>query len=113
MDLESKFNTLCKDLSKSSLRKLSFAMSLIGNPDIIILHNASRGTYRFFFIITIPNFQGFDKKSKDYFWEILESIKKAGKTVLLFENDLPEIHRKIDVIGILKQGIFTVTSHIY
>lgn len=87
-DLLQKENTLAKKLSGGQKRKLSIAMALITEPQILILDEPTLGL---------------DIKSRKALWKIISSLK--GKTtIILTTHYLEEAETLSDRIGIMTNG---------
>ena len=87
-DLLQKKNTLAKKLSGGQKRKLSIAMALITEPQILILDEPTLGL---------------DIKSRKALWKIISSLK--GKTtIVLTTHYLEEAQSLSDRIGIMANG---------
>ena len=89
-------NKLCKHLSKGEKRKLSIALSLIGNNNIILLDEPT---------------SGLDTNSRKELWKFLKENKK-DKIIILTTHSLEEAEFLSDKIGIIKDGkyIYSGTS---
>lgn len=87
-DLLHKKNTLAKKLSGGQKRKLSIAMALITNPQVLILDEPTLGL---------------DIKSRKALWKIISSLN--GKTtIILTTHYLEEAETLSDRIGIMTNG---------
>ena len=81
-------NKLCKHLSKGEKRKLSIALSLIGNNNIILLDEPT---------------SGLDTNSRKELWKFLKENKK-DKIIIITTHSLEEAEFLSDKIGIIKDG---------
>ena len=92
-----------KTLTQSEIKKASIAISLICNPDILILDNPSNNL---------------DKEAKDNLIKLIKLLKnRYNKTIVIASNDLEFVHKIADKIYVLynkkivlegnKYGVFT------
>lgn len=65
-------------LSGGQKRKLQFALTLAGNPDLIFLDEPT---------------VGMDAESRTKFWERIDELKKQGKTFLITSHYLEELEK--------------------
>jgi ATP-binding cassette subfamily A (ABC1) protein 3 len=77
------------ELSGGQKRKLSLALSLIGNSKIIFLDEPT---------------SGMDAYSRRAIWKILEKIKQEKRTIILTTHHLDEAEILADRIGIMSRG---------
>ena len=82
-------NSKIKTLSKGNQQKIQFIVSIIHNPDIIILDEP---------------FTGLDIVNLNLIKEIIYELKENGKTIILSTHQLEKIERFCDRILILKEG---------
>ena len=68
LDLADHTNKMCYTLSGGNKRKLSVAISLIGNPVIVLLDEPT---------------SGMDPKTRRFLWNCLNSIRNKGKSLIL------------------------------
>ena len=80
---------LVKTLSGGSMRKLSLAISLIGDSKVIFLDEPT---------------SGMDAYSRRAIWKILEKIKEDTRTIILTTHHLDEAEILADRIGIMARG---------
>ncbi len=76
-------------LSGGQLRRITFAMTLVGNADLIFLDEPT---------------VGMDVNARQDFWDNVSKLKNAGKTILITSHYLEEIQQTADQILILKDG---------
>ncbi|ABR57027.1 ABC transporter ATP-binding protein [Methanococcus aeolicus] len=82
-------NSKIKTLSKGNQQKIQFIVSIIHNPDIIILDEP---------------FTGLDIVNLNLIKDIIYGLKEQGKTIILSTHQLEKIERFCDRILILKEG---------
>lgn len=85
-ELENKYY---KDLSTGQKRRLHLVLTLIGEPDIIVLDEPTAGL---------------DVQGRNALHSFLKELKKEGKTILLASHDMAEVEQLCDSIAILKKG---------
>ena len=90
LDLLDKENTPCGELSYGQKRKLSIALSLIGNSQIILLDEPT---------------SGLDPISKKTFWKLLKNYKN-DKIIILTTHSFEEAENLGDRIGFLLDANF-------
>ncbi|MDN6967069.1 ABC transporter ATP-binding protein [Oenococcus sp. UCMA 17063] len=78
-------------LSGGQLRRLCFAQSLSGDPDLLFLDEPT---------------VGMDVISRIKFWQQINILKQAGKTIILTSHYLDEIEHVASHLLILKNGHF-------
>ncbi|MGI8803654.1 MAG: ABC transporter ATP-binding protein [Solirubrobacteraceae bacterium] len=76
-------------LSGGQLRRLDFALALVGDPELIFLDEPTTG---------------FDPAARRAAWETILSLKDLGKTVLLTTHYLDEAQALADRVAIIKDG---------
>lgn len=79
-------------LSGGQLRRVTFALALIGNPELLFLDEPT---------------VGMDTNAQQAFWDRVKSLKAQGKTVIITSHYLPEIEQVADRILLLQDGRFT------
>jgi ABC-2 type transport system ATP-binding protein len=76
-------------LSGGELRRLDFALALIGDPELIFLDEPTTG---------------FDPEARRAAWETVRSLRDLGKTILLTTHYLDEAQVLADRVAIVKDG---------
>jgi ABC-2 type transport system ATP-binding protein len=76
-------------LSGGQLRRLDFALALVGDPELIFLDEPTTG---------------FDPAARRAAWETIRTLKDLGKTVLLTTHYLDEAQELADRVAIIKDG---------
>jgi ABC-2 type transport system ATP-binding protein len=82
-------NARTRKLSGGQLRRLDFALALIGDPELIFLDEPTTG---------------FDPEARRSAWETIRSLKALGKTILLTTHYLDEAQALADRVAIVKDG---------
>ncbi len=91
--LEGKEDALARTLSGGQLRRLDFALALVGDPELIFLDEPTTG---------------FDPAARRNAWDTIRSLKGLGKTVLLTTHYLDEAQALADRVAIIKDGRIAV-----
>lgn len=78
------------ELSGGQKRKVNFALSLVGNPDIVFLDEPTASM---------------DAKSRKDVWDIVSDLKKRGKTIMVTSHYLEELENIATRILILQDGV--------
>ncbi|WP_066121893.1 ABC transporter ATP-binding protein [Geminocystis sp. NIES-3709] len=86
--LEKKDQTV-EILSGGMQRRLNIALALIHNPQLLILDEPTTGL---------------DIESRYEIWQLIQSLKQEGITILLTTHFLDEAEKLSDRIGIMKEG---------
>lgn len=89
VELTEKRNEKVTDLSGGMKRKLIIARSLINNPELIILDEPTTGL---------------DPQARRKIWEMIEDLKKDGKTIILTTHYMEEAEKLCDRIYIMDSG---------
>ena len=76
-------------LSGGQLRRLDFALALVGDPELIFLDEPTTG---------------FDPEARRAAWETIRSLRELGKTILLTTHYLDEAQALADRVAIVKDG---------
>lgn len=82
-------NTYTTKLSGGQKRRLTFGLSIIGNPELLFLDEPTTGM---------------DVTSRKMFWEKIQILKEQGKTIILTTHYLEEIEKVATRILLMKQG---------
>jgi ABC-2 type transport system ATP-binding protein len=78
-----------RTLSGGQLRRLDFALALVGDPELIFLDEPTTG---------------FDPAARRAAWDVVRSLQELGKTVLLTTHYLDEAQALCDRVAIVKEG---------
>jgi ABC-2 type transport system ATP-binding protein len=84
-----------RKLSGGQLRRLDFALALIGDPELIFLDEPTTG---------------FDPAARRAAWQTIRSLAELGKTVLLTTHYLDEAQALCDRVAIVKDGRLIATG---
>jgi ABC-2 type transport system ATP-binding protein len=89
MGLGEKADVRTRKLSGGQLRRLDFALALVGDPELIFLDEPTTG---------------FDPQARRAAWETVSSLRALGKTILLTTHYLDEAQALADRVAIVKDG---------
>jgi ABC-2 type transport system ATP-binding protein len=87
--LEPSQDVRTRRLSGGQLRRLDFALALIGDPELVFLDEPTTG---------------FDPAARRAAWETVRSLARLGKTILLTTHYLDEAQALADRVAIIKDG---------
>ncbi len=87
--LREKADERSRKLSGGQLRRLDFALALVGDPELIFLDEPTTG---------------FDPEARRAAWETVRSLRALGKTILLTTHYLEEAQELADRVAIVKDG---------
>jgi ABC-2 type transport system ATP-binding protein len=87
--LAEKAGVRSRRLSGGQLRRLDFALALVGDPELIFLDEPTTG---------------FDPEARRAAWETIRSLRALGKTILLTTHYLDEAQALADRVAIVKEG---------
>jgi ABC-2 type transport system ATP-binding protein len=87
--LGSKRDARVKTLSGGQKRRLDLGVALVGNPDVIFLDEPTTG---------------FDPAARRAAWEMIRSLRRLGKTILLTTHYLDEAEQLADRVAVLREG---------
>jgi len=89
VQLQEKRGAFVKDLSGGQRQRLSVACALAGAPDLLFLDEPTTGL---------------DPQSRRALWDVCETFKAAGGTILLTTHFMDEAERLADRIAIMDAG---------
>ncbi len=78
-----------RKLSGGQLRRLDFALALVGDPELIFLDEPTTG---------------FDPEARQKAWETVRRLRELGKTIVLTTHYLDEAQALADRVAIVKDG---------
>ena len=87
--LDEKADARSRTLSGGQLRRLDFALALVGDPELIFLDEPTTG---------------FDPAARRDAWETVRNLREGGKTILLTTHYLDEAQALADRVAIVKDG---------
>ena len=87
--LQEQADVRSRKLSGGQLRRLDFALALVGDPELIFLDEPTTG---------------FDPAARHAAWETVRGLRALGKTILLTTHYLDEAQALADRVAIVKDG---------
>jgi ABC-2 type transport system ATP-binding protein len=87
--LTDKADVRSRTLSGGQLRRLDFALALVGDPELIFLDEPTTG---------------FDPEARRTAWETVRKLRELGKTIVLTTHYLDEAQALADRVAIVKDG---------
>jgi ABC-2 type transport system ATP-binding protein len=87
--LTDKADVRSRKLSGGQLRRLDFALALVGDPELIFLDEPTTG---------------FDPEARRSAWDTIRRLRDLGKTILLTTHYLDEAQVLADRVAIVKDG---------
>lgn len=93
-------NQFANQLSGGQQRLLDFVISLIGQPQLILLDEPT---------------SNMDIEMREYFWSIIAKLKEENRTILYTSHYIEEVERMFDKIILIENGEIKLndsTSHI-
>jgi ABC-2 type transport system ATP-binding protein len=79
----------CRTLSGGQQRRLDLALGIVGDPDLVFLDEPTTG---------------FDPSARRRSWELIDSLRALGKTILLTTHYMDEAQNLADRVAILTAG---------
>ncbi|KIX91007.1 antibiotic ABC transporter ATP-binding protein [Staphylococcus microti] len=92
---QQKLNQYASNLSGGEARLLDFALSIMGNPRLMILDEPT---------------SAMDTETRQHFWQLIEEMKRQGKTILYTSHYIEEVERMADRVVVLDQGRLKIDS---
>ena len=89
VSLEEKKNAWYEKLSGGQKQRLAVACALIGDPELVFLDEPTTGL---------------DPQSRLQLWDVVETFKRGGRSVLLTTHYMDEAERLCDRVGIIDHG---------
>jgi len=89
VSLQEKEGTFVQDLSGGQRQRLALGLALVNDPQILLLDEPTTGL---------------DPQARRNLWEVIETTRGKGKTVLLTTHYMEEAERLCDRVGIIDHG---------
>jgi ABC-2 type transport system ATP-binding protein len=93
--LTGKWRARVRTLSGGQRRRLDLALALVGDPALIFLDEPTTG---------------FDPGARRSAWDMIDTLREQGTTVLLTSHYLDEVQRLADRVGVLSAGRLVAES---
>ncbi len=87
--LTEKRDARVRELSGGQRRRLDVALGILGDPELVFLDEPTTG---------------FDPEARRQFWDLIESLRADGTTILLTTHYLEEAERLADRVGVIANG---------
>ena len=88
-DLEQKADAYASDLSGGQMQRLSIALALVNDPDVVFLDEPTTGL---------------DPQARLNIWGVIEGIRTRGKTVVLTSHYMEEAERLCARVAVIDHG---------
>ena len=88
-DLESKAGTYATELSGGQMQRLSIALALVNDPDVVFLDEPTTGL---------------DPQARLNIWDVIEGVRARGKTVVLTTHNMEEAERLCGRVAVIDHG---------
>jgi ABC-2 type transport system ATP-binding protein len=89
VNLEGKTKEQYKNLSGGLRQRLGIAIALVNDPEVVFLDEPTTGL---------------DPRARREVWEVLQGLKKKGKTVILTTHNMEEAELLADTVAIISKG---------
>ncbi len=89
ISLEEKRNSFYFTLSGGQKQRLAIGLALVNDPEILFLDEPTTGL---------------DPQARRNVWDIIQNLKKEGKTIILTTHYMEEAERLCNRVGIIDQG---------
>jgi ABC-2 type transport system ATP-binding protein len=87
--LEEKRNARIVGLSGGQKQRLAMACALVGDPELLFLDEPTTGL---------------DPQARRHLWDLVDELKKAGRTIILTTHYMDEAERLSDRVAIMDHG---------
>jgi ABC-2 type transport system ATP-binding protein len=88
-DLEEKAGTYATDLSGGQMQRLSIALALVNDPEVVFLDEPTTGL---------------DPQARLNIWDVIEGVRQRGKTVVLTTHNMEEAERLCARVAVIDHG---------
>jgi ABC-2 type transport system ATP-binding protein len=88
-DLQEKAEAMTESLSGGQAQRLSVALALVNDPDLVFLDEPTTGL---------------DPQARLNLWDIIEGIRSRGKTLVMTTHYMEEAERLCDRLAVMDQG---------
>jgi ABC-2 type transport system ATP-binding protein len=88
-DLEEKASTYATELSGGQMQRLSIALALVNEPELVFLDEPTTGL---------------DPQARLNIWDVIEGVRRRGKTVVLTTHNMEEAERLCARVAVIDHG---------
>jgi ABC-2 type transport system ATP-binding protein len=88
-DLGEKAHTYASDLSGGQMQRLSIALALVNDPDVVFLDEPTTGL---------------DPQARLNIWDVIEGVRARGKTVVMTSHYMEEAERLCARVAVIDHG---------
>ena len=88
-DLVEKADTYATELSGGQMQRLSIALALVNDPDVVFLDEPTTGL---------------DPQARLNIWDIIEGVRRRGRTVVLTTHNMEEAERLCGRVAVVDHG---------
>ena len=88
-ELEEKRNSRVGGLSGGQKQRLAMACALVGDPELLFLDEPTTGL---------------DPQARRHLWDLVDELKRAGRTIILTTHYMDEAERLCDRVAIMDHG---------
>jgi ABC-2 type transport system ATP-binding protein len=88
-DLVEKAGTYATDLSGGQMQRLSIALALVNDPEVVFLDEPTTGL---------------DPQARLNIWDVIEGVRQRGKTVVLTTHNMEEAERLCARVAVIDHG---------
>jgi ABC-2 type transport system ATP-binding protein len=88
-DLEEKAGAYASDLSGGQMQRLSIALALVNDPDVVFLDEPTTGL---------------DPQARLNIWDVIAGVRSRGKTVMLTSHYMEEAERLCARVAVIDHG---------
>ena len=88
-DLEEKASTYATELSGGQMQRLSIALALVNEPEVVFLDEPTTGL---------------DPQARLNIWDVIEGVRRRGKTVVLTTHNMEEAERLCARVAVIDHG---------
>jgi ABC-2 type transport system ATP-binding protein len=89
VQLEAKAESRVEELSGGQAQRLAIGLALVNDPKVIFLDEPTTGL---------------DPAARRNLWEVIEALRKGGKTIILTTHYMEEAERLCDIVAIMDHG---------
>jgi ABC-2 type transport system ATP-binding protein len=89
IQLEEKADALIEKLSGGQKQRLAIGLALVNDPKIIFLDEPTTGL---------------DPAARRNLWDVIEGLRKSGKTLVMTTHYMEEAEKLCDIVAIMDQG---------